>query len=542
MSIASNTTIRKAAQSLMRRNLVDFEKIEHAFQQQEETGRNFVRILVDEDLLGEKDAAMAIAEAHGLKFVDLEKEKVDAGLAGLLSQTVAISCMALPVRKQGATIMVAVATPEDKARTEKVRKAIGRNIDLLVSTPSAIQKAISRVYRGRADAAGGGETDAPAIEYVDQLFDDAISKRATDIHLEPGKESVSVRYRIDGILYPQDAPHHDLYPAIVSRIKIMGSMDIGERRLPQGGRIQRVSGGKEYDLRVSTFPTVHGEKVVIRVLAAEGMLLNLESLGFPSAEQRVFEELIRRPNGIILVTGPTGSGKSTTLYAALNTIKSTAINIHTLEDPVEYQMDLISQTQMNPKADLTFARALRDILRQDPDVVMVGEIRDVETAEVAINAALTGHLVFSTLHTNNASGAFTRLDNMEIEPFLVASSVIGVIAQRLVRRLCPECREPDEAARERIMRDNPGADPTNIVAYREVGCSRCHQTGFSGRTGIFELLVPDVDIQKKVIAQASAQEIEAMAVQKGMTTLWQSGMSLVCDGTTTLAEVMRVAH
>lgn len=386
-------------------------------------------------------------------------------------------------------------------------------------------------------------SDAPVIKLVNLILSRAVKERASDIHLEPYQHTVTVRYRIDGVLYNSlNLPKH-IQSALVSRVKVMARLNIAEKRLPQDGRIDIRIGDKEVDIRVSVIPTAFGERVVLRLLDKTGVIFRLDDLGIDEKRLRLFDGLIHSPHGIILVTGPTGSGKTTTLYGALSTINNPEINIITIEDPVEYQMNGIGQIQVNPKIDLTFARGLRSIVRQDPDVILVGEIRDRETAEIAIQSSLTGHLVFSTLHTNDAAGAITRITDMGIEPFLVSSSVIAVIAQRLVRVLCTECREsyvPDGEALEKI-----GADPdlfNGRTVYRSVGCPACMNTGFRGRTAIFEMMVFDDELKKLVLTTADANRIREVAVKAGMMTLLQDGVRKVMDGVTTIEEVFRVTR
>jgi type II secretory ATPase GspE/PulE/Tfp pilus assembly ATPase PilB-like protein len=360
----------------------------------------------------------------------------------------------------------------------------------------------------------------PVVKLVNSFIEDAVGNSASDIHLEPAENVLFARYRIDGILYDVTAPPRKFQDAIISRIKIMANMDIAEKRLPQEGRIQIKVKDKDIDLRVSTFPTIYGENLVIRILDRSSAILGMKDLGFASSSLKEFEDLIRRPHGIVLVTGPTGSGKTTTLYAALNIINSTDKNIITLEDPVEYRLERIRQSQIDVKSGLTFARGLRSMLRQDPDIIMVGEIRDLETAEIAIHAALTGHLVFSTLHTNDAAGAIGRLIDMKIEPFLISSSLAGIIAQRLVRRICPDCRE-SYRVQEKIIRQFDLDKPT---LFRGRGCDKCRGTGYKGRTAIFELLVSNDQIRELIISKASSDKIRKAASALKMKTLFVQGI------------------
>jgi type IV pilus assembly protein PilB len=381
--------------------------------------------------------------------------------------------------------------------------------------------------------------EAPVVKLVNLLLTQAIKDKASDIHIEPEEDKVRVRFRIDGILHETSTAPKSLQSVITSRIKILSSMDIAETRKPQDGRIRLKMENKAIDMRVSSFPTIHGENLVLRVLDKSSVILGLGDLGFSEKDLKDFDKIIKQPYGIILVTGPTGSGKTTTLYSALYTINSMDKNIITVEDPVEYEMPLIRQTQVNPKAGLTFAAGLRSILRQDPDVVMVGEIRDKETADIAIQASLTGHLVFSTLHTNDAPSAVTRLIDMGVEPFLISSSVIGILAQRLVRKICPECKEksavPSEVAKQLGLKGE-------AVFYHGKGCKNCKASGYTGRIGIFEFLHVTEGIKKMIIGRASADDLKKKALEEGMKTLRVDGIDKVKLGMTTVEEILRVTE
>jgi len=380
--------------------------------------------------------------------------------------------------------------------------------------------------------------DAPIIRLLNALLQQAVKERASDIHVEPYETELDVRMRVDGVLTTAIRPPKIIQDALISRIKIMANLDIAEKRLPQDGRIKILVGGRDVDIRVSILPTVFGERAVLRLLDKKQGLIGLEEIGFGGKTKTDFEEILGKPNGIVLVTGPTGSGKTTTLYAALNSIYSVEKNIITVEDPVEYQLRGIGQIQVNPGIGLSFAAGLRSILRQDPDIIMVGEIRDVETAEIAIHASLTGHLVLSTLHTNDASSAVTRLLDMGVEPFLVASSLLGVLAQRLVRKICPHCRKEYsiEESERRYFTDPPP------VLYRGEGCDRCKQTGFLGRMGIFELMLIDYDIRTLITGKSDASSIKEASIKGGMTTLRKDGLQKARDGKTTIKEVLRVTQ
>ncbi|SEN55596.1 type II secretion system protein E (GspE) [Nitrosospira multiformis] len=384
------------------------------------------------------------------------------------------------------------------------------------------------------------QDDAPVIRLINALFTQALRTAASDIHIEPYETRSVVRLRVDGTLRDLIEPARALHAALISRIKIMAQLDIAEKRLPQDGRITLRMAGRPVDVRVSTIPTAHGERAVLRLLDKQAGRLDLPRLGMDEITLTCMDRLIREPHGIILVTGPTGSGKTTTLYAALSRLDSASLNIMTVEDPIEYDLDGISQTQVNPRIEMTFARALRTILRQDPDVIMIGEIRDLETAQIAVQASLTGHLVFATLHTNDAISAVTRLVDMGVEPFLLASSLIGVGAQRLVRRLCLECRQPwDEAMGES---PSPGSFSASGILYKAQGCAACNHSGYQGRTGIYELLAVDNDLRRRIHDRVSEQDLREYVISAGMRSLRDDGMRLATQGITSLEEVVRVTR
>ena len=471
----------------------------------------------------------------------------------------------LPVARLGDSVMAAVQDPVDTEGLDDVAMLLQSRVIAVIAMPDVIADAINRVYdraTGLAHEAVAqlqseedeleadidasdllddqSGDDAPIIRFVNALLRDAVKSRASDIHIESFERTVVVRNRIDGILYKKvEAPKHAQSP-IMARVKIMAGLNIAEKRLPQDGRIRRRIAGKDIDVRVSTIPTAHGERVVMRILDRSNILLSLEDLGFAPPVYKSFVHLVTRPHGIILVSGPTGSGKTTTLYAALSRINSPDINILTVEDPVEYQLGGVGQMQVNSKIDLTFASGLRAFLRQDPDVIMVGEIRDRETAEIAIQASLTGHLVLSTVHTNDAPGAVTRLVDMGVEPFLVSSTLIGVLAQRLVRNLCSNCKTPYTPTADELaeVRQPP---QSGLTFYKENGCSECLETGYRGRSGIYELLTVDDDVRPLILRNADAGTIKRKAVENGMATLLGDGVRKVMAGKTTTEEILRVA-
>ena len=476
-------------------------------------------------------------------------------------------------------MVVAIADPLAVHALDDVRALLGLEPIPQLSSATKIVELINKVYARlkvgvelEQDKKGDGEDfgdaeelvdildltdEAPIIRWVNSLMFQAVKERASDIHIEPGEKDVVVRYRIDGVLRESKRANRQYLPSILSRVKIMAGLNIAEKRLPQDGRIRRRIAGKDIDMRVATAPTATGERVTIRLLDRSSVLLGLADIGFAGDHLKELEAIITRPHGILLVTGPTGSGKTTTLYACLSRINTPDLNILTVEDPVEYQLEGISQTQVNPKIDLTFASGLRSFLRHDPDVIMVGEIRDVETAEIAIQASLTGHLVFSTVHTNDAAGGITRLVDMGVEPFLVASSVVGLLAQRLVRRVCPECRvlatpTPDEIAAMNMDPDAflhgkiviPELKGATVLppgkVYRAKGCSACLDTGYRGRAGIYELLMINDEVRTLALKNADATQIKRAGINNGMRTLRQDGALKVLAGITTIEEVMMV--
>ncbi|RLJ00770.1 MAG: type II secretion system protein GspE, partial [Candidatus Aenigmatarchaeota archaeon] len=493
----------------------------------------------------------------GVSTFDLSNYIISPQVINLIPKDIALKYKVIPVFKIENTLTVAMANPNDVFVIDELAKITGCLIEPVLADEISIRKAQEQYYgttgaiqeiiasldkEKLADIEKLGR-DSPVVKLVDFLITQAVQENASDIHIEPEEKFVSIRYRIDGILHRKLSLPKNAQPAIISRIKIMAGLDIAEKRLPQDGRILMKVGDKEIDLRVSTCPTVHGENVVLRILDKSSMIIGLENLGFPERELKIFEELISQPYGIILVTGPTGSGKTTTLYSALQRLNRDEVNIMTVEDPVEYQFPRMRQVQVNPKAGLTFASALRSFLRQDPDIIMVGEIRDLETTEIAIQAALTGHLVFSTLHTNDAPTAFTRLIEMGVEPFLVSSSILGVLAQRLVRKVCEKCKEeykPSIALLKALGLENKVSQDIKFVKGK--GCKLCSNTGYKGRTGIFELLKVTPQIRELILKRASADQIRELAISQGMRILREAAIEKLLLKITTPEEVMRVTQ
>ncbi|MFH0762592.1 MAG: type II secretion system ATPase GspE [Candidatus Omnitrophota bacterium] len=544
---------------LLKQGILTPEQIEAAKKESKRTGLNLEKALEKLGLINEEDIARARADEMDVPYMDLNDYIIDASLVELIPEKLAKKYRAVPLFKIAGTLTVAMVDPGNIEALDQIRKiSKAAAIEPVLASEKGVQKIINSYYeaagsaediikclikenpsaKAKATAAEAAE-EAPIIKLVNIMITEAVKDRASDIHIEPEQEEVRARYRVDGVLYEWHIFPKKTQNAIISRIKVLAGMDIAESRKPQDGKIRLKIENKDLDIRVSAFPTVHGENVVMRLLDKSSILLSLQDLGFSDDNLAAFEKLIKQPNGIILVTGPTGSGKTTTLYAALATISTMAKNIITIEDPVEYELPLIRQTPVNPKADMTFANGLRSILRQDPDVIMVGEIRDKETAEIAIQASMTGHLVFSTLHTNDAPSSLTRLMDMGVEPFLISSSVSGILAQRLVRKICPKCKEKYTPAGS-ILKDSGAAGEQEF--YRGKGCDNCKKTGFMGRIGIFEFLLVNEEIKKMINDKSSADQIRKKAVEMGMKPLRQDGLEKVKAGFTTLEEVVRVTQ
>jgi general secretion pathway protein E len=550
-------------------NLLD-SKLEEALAYQQEKGGLLGEVLLHLRLLREEQLLEALAQQFEMSWVpQLDTTQVDHELIKKVPIAFCRRYRVLPLRYEEGAILTASTDPLETVALDDLRLLLGKPIKPVLTTSVVLLACLNRAYDEIANPAGAEQVmediaanqsldqlaheldepqdlldatdEAPIIRLVNSVLFQAVRQRASDIHFESFERGLVVRYRIDGVLYPVLTPPKHLQASIIARLKIMAGLNIAEKRLPQDGRFGIRTAGKDVDLRVSVLPTSHGERVVLRLLEKENRLLNLSEMGFSKERLAVIHQLIQLAHGIILVTGPTGSGKTTTLYAALSHINAPDKNIITVEDPVEYQLLGIGQMQVNPKINLSFAAGLRSILRQDPDVIMIGEIRDRETAEIAIHASLTGHLVFSTLHTNDAASAATRLIDMGIEPFLVASSVVAVLAQRLLRRICPDCKRPYSPSEEELSRLDlsPGS---NVTLYRGAGCAACSQTGYRGRTGIFELMVLDDEIRRLIGGKADSTAIKHAAVAKGMVTLKQEGAERVIQGHTTLEEVMRITQ
>ncbi len=544
---------------LLERGLVTREQLDAALAEQARTHRSLGRILVDMDLVEESDLVATLAAQIGLEFVDLAEHAIDPSAAGTVNEAVARRYQALPIAWEDGVLVVAMADPSNVIAIDDIRSITGADIRPVVATRSAIEQAINRSHRLDEDVAETALAidddsdeadlstikevveDAPIVKLANLLIRQAVQDRASDIHIEPTERDVRIRYRIDGVLHEVMRSPKRVQAGLISRLKVMAELNIAERRIPQDGRVSAQIAGKSVDLRVATLPTVHGEKVVMRVLDKGTAMLDLEDLGFLPETLERYKTAFTKPYGTILVTGPTGSGKSTTLYATLNQLNDPAKNIITVEDPVEYRLPGINQVQTNNKAGMTFAAALRSILRSDPDIVLVGEIRDKETATIAMEAALTGHLVLSTLHTNDATSTPTRLVEMGIQPYLVSSAVDCVVAQRLIRRLCERCKEPyaPGSAELGVLGIDAEDDPPEQL-HRPKGCGACGRTGYHGRFALHEVLLVSEEIESMIADRAHSEDIKKIAIAQGMLTLRQAGVAHVRSGATSVEELVRV--
>jgi type IV pilus assembly protein PilB len=556
------------AEVLVSQGQVTKEEMEAAKREQSSTGRPLGEILAELGLVSEEDLVQAMAAEMGLPYVNLNEHQIDQQAVGLLTETLARRHRVLAIGWEGDTPVVAMANPSDVFALDDLRTVLGRELAVVMCSGTQIDQYIARLYRHDQEttlaaknaaqqtlAADVTQTlevtdlhatveDAPIVKYVNLILRQALSERASDIHIEPTANDLRVRFRIDGVLHDAARSPKEIQGGVTTRLKVMADLDIAEHRVTQDGRISLNAGNRQIDLRLATLPTVHGEKIVMRVLDKSNAMLDLGDLGFLPDVLSRYERSYKKPYGTILVTGPTGSGKSTTLYATLNILNSPERNLITVEDPVEYQLRGINQVQVNPKAGLTFAGALRSILRSDPDIVLVGEIRDRETAIIAIEAALTGHLVLSSLHTNDAAGTPMRLVEMGVEPFLVGSSLDCVLAQRLARQLCEECSENYQPSKEdlEIFSFSDADAPSSGAPHfrRAVGCQACSHTGYRGRIAIHESLVVTEEIERAVISRATSDEIQSLAVARGMVPLRHDGLRKAALGLTTLDEVARV--
>jgi type IV pilus assembly protein PilB len=554
---------------LVKENLLSAEQLRKAREETRTKGGRLGAQITQLGFLDENELTDFVAKQYGVPSINLDDFEIEPAVIQLIPEEVAVKHTVIPVNRAGSTLILATADPSNIFALDDIKFLTGYNIQPVVAAEEAIRRAVEKYYDQSAsleevmgdfddsdidlvhdaddvdvNALAKESEDAPVIKLVNLVLTEAVKKGASDIHVEPYEKSFRVRYRIDGVLYEAMKPPMKLKNAITSRMKIMAALDIAERRLPQDGRIKLKMGrGREMDFRVSVLPTLFGEKVVMRLLDKSNLQLDMTKLGFEQAQLDTFLHCIHQPFGMVLVTGPTGSGKTTTLYSALADLNKTSENLSTAEDPVEFNLAGINQVQMHEEIGLNFAAALRSFLRQDPDIIMVGEIRDFETAEIAVKAALTGHMVLSTLHTNDAPSTINRLLNMGIEPFLVASSVNCIVAQRLARKVCEECREADpEVTNDALVAAGMAAEVAKKVApSKGRGCRTCAETGYKGRVALYEVMQLKDELKEFVLNGASALELKREAIRLGMKTLRMSALSKLAEGTTTLAEVVRVS-
>ncbi len=553
---------------LIKRQTLSPDQLEEAQNIQKQTGAKLPDAIVKLGYASSEEVMSAIAEFHGLQFVDLAELTIPPSVIELVPESVARENIVLPMAQENGALKIIMSDPTDFDTVQKLTFILNKDVQPVLAPREQIIEAINRHY-GQSEtesvdsmlqeftdtaidfsesalaaaAAAQDETDAPVVKLVNLIIQEAVNLRASDIHIEPFADRVRVRYRIDGVLVERDSPPRRLLAPMVSRIKIMGQIDIAEKRRPQDGRIKMTVQGKHFDLRVSCLPTVHGQSTVMRILDRGTISVNIRDLGFGQEDYTRFQSIIKRPNGIFLVTGPTGSGKTTTLYAALNELNRPDRKIITAEDPVEYYLPGVNQVEVKHQIGLDFQRIIRAMLRQAPNIILVGEIRDRETADIAVQASLTGHLVFSTLHTNDAPSAITRLSDIGVQPFLIASSVVAIMAQRLVRVTCTKCKEPDDppAAELRAAGITP-EQRANATFMRGRGCNYCHHTGYRGRLGIFELLRLSSGIREMTFNRAPTQEIRRQSRVLGMRTLLEDGVQKSLKGITTLEEVLSICH
>ncbi len=552
----------RIGECLLNENFITQEKLDEALALQKSSGKRLGELLVENGFVTGEQLATALSNQMGLGIVNLQLIEIPDDILNMVPPQILRKHKVIPFEyKPGApnTLHLAMSDPMDTVAIDDIGIVTNLSIEPVLSTSQSIMLALDKYY-GNTDLKNAAEqyakerthvqeeinqetaevTNSPIVQLVTTMIESAVRQRASDIHIEPGARNLRIRFRIDGALYERANYNNNLLGAIVTRIKIVSGMDISEKRKPLDGRMTQIVDKLEYDIRVSTLPTVYGEKVVMRLASKQALNRSKDQLGLKPDEMAVFDRILSNPNGILLVTGPTGSGKSTTLYTALSELNREDVNIVTVEDPVEANINGINQVQVNPKAELSFASALRSILRQDPDIIMIGEIRDRETASIAVQASITGHLVVSTLHTNSAASTVTRLEDMGLEAYLIADSVIGIIAQRLVRRLCPDCKQPYEASEQE--KDLLGVDPAKpLTLYKRVGCPKCSGTGFAGRTGVYEIMEVTHDLKLIIERKGTADEIKNQALKEGMKTLRMSATKYVLEGITTVDEMKKVS-
>jgi type IV pilus assembly protein PilB len=551
---------KQLGQILLEQGLISEEHLQRALDEHRNTPKSLGRVLIDLGYIRERDLVRALAEQVGLEFVDLTEYRIDAAAAALLPEALCRRYRALPIGEEDGKLLVAMSDPANVYALDDIRTITGRDVRPVVATANDVEQSIQKfsgmgeqVEALATEAADAIDIDggvaveaaveeAPIVKLVQAIMTQAAADRASDVHIEPTETDVRVRFRVDGVLHEVMHSPKSIQGGLISRLKVMGDLNIAEKRIPQDGRVSLRINNRSLDLRLATLPTVHGEKIVIRILDKSNALLQLSELGFLPQAFESYERSFRKPYGAILVTGPTGSGKSTTLYATLNIVNSIDRHIVTVEDPVEYRLPGVNQMQVNPKAGLTFASALRSILRADPDIILIGEIRDRETAMIAVESALTGHLVLSSLHTNDAPSAITRLIEMQVETFLVGSAIDCVVAQRLARKLCEKCKQafaPEESelieagfAESRI--------PDLGLFFRASGCQSCSNTGYRGRIGLYEVMPMTEEIERLTVERASSETVKRVAIEQGMYTLRDDGLYKAASGLTSIEEIARV--
>ncbi len=544
---------------LVKDGIISEEQLSKALSLQKDSGSKLGAILIAQGWLKEDQLFKVLEEQYEIPYIDINTIYIDPKVPKLISEILARKHMSIPIRIDKNKLTIAMVDPLDIIAKDDIRITTGLEIDVVISAQQDIARAINRFYDSSEKAERAVEdfksqagyedeeeieedadvTNAPMVRLVNTIISQAVRMKASDIHIEPLEKNVRIRYRIDGELREVMSPTKSTHSALVTRIKIMGKMNISEKRIPQDGRVETMIEGMPIDMRLSVLPTVYGEKIVIRLLDRNSLMIRKEDLGFSDYNIEQLDRIMRVPEGIILVTGPTGSGKTTTLYTVLRELNKESKNIITVEDPVEYRLEGINQVQVNNKAGLTFANGLRSILRQDPDIIMVGEIRDAETAEIAVRAAITGHVVLSTIHTNDTASTISRLGDMGIESYLISSSTVGIIAQRLVKRLCLKCKEPHKATAEELKMLGLPLDQ-DMEIMKSKGCNSCSHTGYNGRTAIHEILVVDREIRNMISTESSIDDIKMRARQKGMTTLNESCRELVKQGVTSIDEMIRM--
>jgi type IV pilus assembly protein PilB len=559
-------TKKRLGEILVSAGLLTTEQLQKALILQKSTGKKLGEVLVENNFVSEDDLIEVLEFQLGIPHVKLDRYPIDPEAVGLISETIAKRHVVIPIKVEGERIVVAMSDPLNVFAIDDINIYTGKEVQPVLAKSEEIRRNIDRYYSKQEamkaaedfmkevgiteklekakELAQSGSDDvnsAPMIKLVNSIFEQAINSRASDIHIEAFENEVKVRFRVDGILNEVMTVERKLMPAIVARIKVISNMDIAEKRVPQDGRTSYYYFNKEYEMRVSTLPTVYGEKIVIRIQDKSNFLKDKTSLGFSDYDMHKFDSIISAPHGIILVSGPTGSGKSTTLYTILKELNTGKTNIITVEDPVESRMHGVNQVEVNPKAGLTFATALRSILRQDPDIIMIGEIRDAETAEIAVRSAITGHLVLSTIHTNDAASSVTRLADMGIEHYLLSTSLVGVIAQRLVRRICPHCKEEYVPDFEEVQMLGLPMD-RQYKFHRGKGCVYCSNKGYLGRTGIYEILVLNRELKNMIAKRVSSDELKDAAIKNGMKTLAKSCIEKILLGETTVEEYLRVTY